>query len=107
MELKPICAIIQMSRCLSLEESCKIQKNNHGTKYSPTKIIHMNFFENFESLSDPSVNLFEFSGTVRQLLKDKYITSMIGISFIHRLLKPFEFISEFPVTKVNDAGVHK
>lgn len=55
------------------------------------------------SLSGSSINLFESSGTFGQLLKDKYITNVIDISFVYKLLKIFEFFSKFHITKVNDA----
>lgn len=86
-ELKPICATIQMSRCLLWEESCKIQN------IVLQEMIHMNFSGwNFECLSDSSISLFDFFGIVSQFLKDKHITNVIDISFVHRLLKPFNFI---------------
>ena len=49
------------------EESCKIQTNYNGTKYSPAKYVHINFFEySLKSHIDSSTNLFEFSGAVSQ-----------------------------------------
>ena len=102
MELKPIYAMIQMHRCLYERNLAKSKKVTMAQK-----LVTWTFLDKILSLSDSSINLFESSGTVSQLLKDKYITNVIDISFVYKLLKIFEFFSKFPVTKVNDAMIIK
>lgn len=79
--------MIQMNMCLLWEESCKKQTSYNGTKYILIKIVHMNFCIKILKSQLFYYNLFDFSGTVNQLLRDNYITTIIDISICSQTIK--------------------